>query len=154
MRRLGAACLLIPAAVWLVTACNRVVSFAPNPEDLLPAGSEVLETASYTPSGRGTEYRSIYWLVSVPENGNSQESIDAIVEKLERMEFARLPAAPHDWASIALSDHQSYVAIGPYDRFAEDDSELGPSEKSLFMEASTEFGGSSVVLLFAPIPDG
>lgn len=144
---------MIASSLLLLSACNRVVLYEPPPDEVLPAGAELLTTGSYTPSGRGTEYRSTYWLVGVSAASDYQSTVDFIVGWLEDSGFETLESPAHDWASVALSDdNQAYVAIGSYVRFAQEDRELGASDGAQFSEATAAFQGTTFVILFAPIP--
>lgn len=135
-----------------VAACNRIVVFDPPSSDALPDGYEIVETATYSPSGAGTEYWSEYWLVIPPEGVRAEEAVEAISFRLSQSGYTRVFELREGiWASGAFRlDATGQVNVGTFKSFLSLQITLTERQMESLSIASEGREGSSVVVLLAP----
>ena len=138
-----------------ISACDRIVTYEPDPQELLPDSFQVIERANYTPSGAGTEYRSTYWLVAIPPEIPSTEALESVAERLgERGDERELPR-PEYWPTRGFTfPETAFVDLGPYRRFAELELDLHRQAMADFAVAADTNPGEEVVILFVPVGSG
>jgi hypothetical protein len=151
--KLASAALAVSLAI---AACDRVVIYELDPDRVLPPAYEILETTTYTPSGRGTEYRSTYWLIGVPESITQDEALDEVALLIGNTGLDRIVrngAEGFDrWWEVEFTNegNNDWVAIGTHQQFARSQLDLGPIQLESFQASGEAHPGGEIVLLSVP----
>lgn len=147
--------LALVCACLLAGACDRVVIFEPDPGGTLPDGYERIATATYTPSGAGTEYRWTYWLIGAPSETSTEEAIEQVGDRLSQQglierDLAKQPSLDSAWWTLEFLSEDGWVAVGDHESFVEGDLNLGPQSRQEFENSARDHEGLEIVIVSVP----
>lgn len=138
----------------LIAGCDRVVTFEPEPEAFLPSGYEVTGTLSYTPSGRGTEYQTTFWLVEAPEGIGADDALATLENHFQTMGYEDLGRPPDaSWPSIRLQRPFEGIELATLDDFTIAQRMFDDTQIDQFASEGAFSSRAAFVVALSPLAD-